>query len=151
MNYFAKNIRYIRKRFDITQSELATRMEKGQSSIANWENGTSLPNVENLVQFYQILGIDIHTMIMADMENGNLITDAHVREFKRDGNLLRNPIGNLTAKKVAKYLPHNAPLTMFNEADETATWVFTKLLKTMHSDIEKINKTVEDINKKVSK
>jgi transcriptional regulator with XRE-family HTH domain len=151
VNYFAQNLRYIRRRFDITQSELALRMETGQSTIANWENGVSLPNVENLSLFYQILGIDIHTMIIIDMENGKVLGDEEVKEFKRSGKVSGKLSGKVTGYKRTKYIPSNAPLSMFNEADETTTWVITKLLKTMHSDIEKINKTVEDINKKVSK
>ena len=151
MNYFKTNLKYLRKRFDLTQSELALQLNTGQSTIATWENGSSSPDVDNLIKFYRTFNISIHSLIIDDMAHGNLITDDHVKQFKRKGNLTGNPIGNPMAKKGAKYLPSNAPLTMFNEADETATWVFTKLLKTMHSDIEKINKTVEDINKKVSK
>src|SRR5688500_10568206 len=86
MNYFAKNLTYCRKTFGITQSELAIRLEKSQSTVAGWENKISEPNVESLIKFSQIFGISIDHLTKTDLGNGKYITEEHIQKFKAGKN-----------------------------------------------------------------
>jgi transcriptional regulator with XRE-family HTH domain len=147
VNYFKTNLKYIRKRFDITQSELALQLKTGQSTIASWENGHNDPDVENLINIHQTLAISIDTLLTVDMKNGNLITDADVKHFKQNGNLSWNLSGNLKAKKI-QFEPL---VTMANEPDETTAYMLANLLKNIHADIGKISKSVNEIHDKVVK
>ncbi len=43
---------------DINQSDLARVMNVGTSQIANWENGKSVPSIENLIFYCRICKIE---------------------------------------------------------------------------------------------
>lgn len=67
MNFLGKNIRYIRKQLSKTQSEIASLLKKGQTTIGNWENGISEPNLEELVVLSNYFDISLDTLIKTDL------------------------------------------------------------------------------------
>jgi transcriptional regulator with XRE-family HTH domain len=67
MNFLGKNIRYIRKQLSKTQSEVASLLKKGQTTIGNWENGISEPNLEELVVLSNYFDISLDTRIKTDL------------------------------------------------------------------------------------
>ncbi|PGD90913.1 helix-turn-helix transcriptional regulator [Bacillus wiedmannii] len=56
-----KNIKLIRsrKKSKLTQQDLAGRMQVTKSTISNWENGYSNPNLEKAIRLAVILGCDV--------------------------------------------------------------------------------------------
>ena len=151
MNYFKANLKFILKRFGVTQAELALRLNIGQSTISNWLKGLGSPTVDNLVKIYQVFNIPIDILILTDLKNGDMITDDHVKEFKQKATLPGNPIGKLPAAKTTKYTPSNKELSILNEPDETAIWMITQLLKSMQLSIDKVGVQVNQIHKKIVK
>jgi transcriptional regulator with XRE-family HTH domain len=67
MNFLGKNIRHIRKQLSKTQSEVASLLKKGQTTIGNWENGISEPNLEELVVLSNYFDISLDTLIKTDL------------------------------------------------------------------------------------
>src|ERR1700761_8862866 len=67
MNFLGKNIRYLRKQSSKTQSEIASLIKKGQTTIGNWENGISEPNVEELVFLSNFFDIPLDVLIKVDL------------------------------------------------------------------------------------
>ena len=67
MHFLGKNIRHLRKQFSQTQSELADMMGKGQTTIGNWENGVSEPNVEELLLLSNYFGTPVDIMLKVDL------------------------------------------------------------------------------------
>jgi transcriptional regulator with XRE-family HTH domain len=67
MHFLGKNIRYIRKQLSKTQSEIASLLKKGQTTIGNWENGISEPNLEELVVLSNYFDISLDTLIKTDL------------------------------------------------------------------------------------
>ncbi len=74
MNNFAKNLYHLRKRENITQQELALKLKKGNTTIGNWENGLSEPNIEELLKLSNIFGVVLQDLVEADLENGDPAT-----------------------------------------------------------------------------
>ncbi|EJS54385.1 MULTISPECIES: helix-turn-helix transcriptional regulator [Bacillus] len=60
-----KNIKLIkaRKKSKLTQQDIANRMQVTKSTISNWENGYSNPNLEKAIRLAAILGRDIKDLI----------------------------------------------------------------------------------------
>lgn len=60
-----KNIKLIRarKKSKFTQQDLANRMQVTKSTISNWENGYSNPNLEKAIRVAAILGRDVKDLI----------------------------------------------------------------------------------------
>ena len=67
MHYLGKNLRYLRKQMSKTQSEIASLIKKGQTTIGNWENGISEPNLEELVVLSNYFDISLDTLIKTDL------------------------------------------------------------------------------------
>ncbi|HDR7843319.1 TPA: helix-turn-helix transcriptional regulator [Bacillus toyonensis] len=60
-----KNIKLIRarKKSKLTQQDLANRMQVTKSTISNWENGYSNPNLEKAIRLAVILDRDVKDLI----------------------------------------------------------------------------------------
>ena len=52
-------IKELREREQMTQSDLANKLNVGQSTVAMWENGTNIPRVLTLVKLSNIFCCDI--------------------------------------------------------------------------------------------
>lgn len=69
--YLGKNIRFLRKQFPVTQSKLASLIGKGQTTIGNWENGISEPNIEELLILSNYFDISLDLLIKVDLSQTN--------------------------------------------------------------------------------
>ena len=50
-----------------TQSEIASLIKKGQTTIGNWENGISEPNLDELLVISNFFDIPLDTLIKVDL------------------------------------------------------------------------------------
>lgn len=71
MHYLGKNMRYLRKQLSKTQSEIASLIKKGQTTIGNWENGISEPNLDELLIISNFFDIPLDTLIKVDLAEAN--------------------------------------------------------------------------------
>ena len=87
--YFKNNLKYLRSCKGLSQSNLAQKIGKDQSTIAYWENGKAEPTLENIVKTADVLQISIENFIGKDLakENDN---------FNELNNLLYSKIKKLT-------------------------------------------------------
>jgi transcriptional regulator with XRE-family HTH domain len=129
MNYLAKNLTYCRRRFDITQTQLALQLKRGQTTIAGWEKNVSEPNIEGLQKISEFFGISIDHLINNDLEKGNLITESHVKEFQKKGNLIGKPISNLKPALKQYSEGREAPLLVLNEDNPNREWVLARMIQ----------------------
>src|SRR6185437_11201148 len=72
MHYLGKNMRYLRKQLSKTQSEIASLIKKGQTTIGNWENGISEPSLEELLILSNFFDIPLDTLIRIDLAETNI-------------------------------------------------------------------------------
>ena len=54
-----ERIMALRKEKNISQSELAKRLNVSRQAVSKWEQGTSSPDTERLIQLAQILGTEV--------------------------------------------------------------------------------------------
>lgn len=134
----AKNLKYLVKRFAVTQSQLALWLNVRQTTISNWINEISTPSVDELAGLYHYFGISVQDLIFTDLENGNLITDQHVAIFQQKGNLKGNPIGNLMAQN-QQFLLQETQAEYVKKQQQPAT------LESIQSQLAKLTETVENI------
>lgn len=65
--FFNSNLKYIRKKYGISQQELANKIGKDRSSIAYWENGKADITLENVIKLSEVLNIPIHDLVGKDL------------------------------------------------------------------------------------
>jgi len=64
MTVFSKNLKYLRLKHHIEQFELAQKLgKKGGSSVANWEKGIAIPNLEVLIQLAHIFDVSVDELV----------------------------------------------------------------------------------------
>jgi transcriptional regulator with XRE-family HTH domain len=73
MHFLGKNIRYLRKQFSKTQSDLAAVIRKGQTTIGNWENGFSEPSLEDLLLLSNFFDISTDILLKVDLSRSGVI------------------------------------------------------------------------------
>src|SRR5580698_10492023 len=72
MHYLGKNMRYLRKQLSKTQSEIASLIKKGQTTIGNWENGISEPNLDELLVISNFFDIPLDALVKTDLAQTNM-------------------------------------------------------------------------------
>ena len=67
-NFLPTNIRYLRKRLNISQEELASKVGLNRGNIASYENGTAEPKICNLVKLSNLFGITIIDLTQSNLK-----------------------------------------------------------------------------------
>ncbi len=70
--HFNSNIKFLRKRRNRTQDDLAFALGMKRSTLSGYENGVSEPNIEALIAFSQYFGIAIDTLVKVDLSTISL-------------------------------------------------------------------------------
>lgn len=77
VSLLSQNIRYLRKRQELSQEELALQVGLNRGNIASYENGTAEPKICNLLKIAQIFGISITDLTQKELYNNALYEMAH--------------------------------------------------------------------------
>jgi transcriptional regulator with XRE-family HTH domain len=123
MHYLGKNLRYLRKQLSKTQSEIASLIKKGQTTIGNWENGISEPNLDELLVISNFFDIPLDTLVKVDLAESN---SAH-----RAG-----------GKSVAAYDFTEEPSPLVRETDDRLTYVLQEI-KSLREEMERLSARVK--------
>lgn len=62
-NVFPEKIRQLRKDKGLTQQMVATALKIGQTTVANYENGTRLPDFEKLIAYADLFGVTVDYLL----------------------------------------------------------------------------------------
>ena len=71
MNNFPKNLRYLRKKKGLLQTEMQPCLGISRTTWSNYENGKTNPAVEDLVRFSKFFGITLDELILHDLPSEN--------------------------------------------------------------------------------
>ncbi|MGO1367771.1 MAG: cobalamin-dependent protein [Senegalia sp. (in: firmicutes)] len=78
MNIFGKRIKKLRKKYELTQKKLAGQLGIGQTTIANYENGSRFPNPNILKSFADFFNVSIDYLVgrteSVEITNSSLIS-----------------------------------------------------------------------------
>ena len=64
-----KYLSELRKYYGVTQEDLAVRVGVTRQAVSKWETGTTIPDIEILMNLSEIYGISINDIIKADLTN----------------------------------------------------------------------------------
>lgn len=69
MNYFPSNIKYLREKYNMSQNQLAKRLQVNHSTISRWESGDMGATVANAYDLAEIFNIPIAYLVGSDLRN----------------------------------------------------------------------------------
>lgn len=68
---FMENLRVLREKNNMTQEQLAERMEVSRQTVSKWESGASMPEMEKLVQLTEMFGCTMDGLLKGNMHLEN--------------------------------------------------------------------------------
>ena len=117
MHFLGKNLRHLRKQSSRTQSEIASLIQKGQTTIGNWENGISEPSLNELLIISNYFDIPVDTLLKVDLAESQV-------PLTRNGGIPR------------VYLPNDKELP---RSEEPAMAYVLKEIRDMQQKIEQLS------------
>lgn len=148
MNYFPKNLKYLLKRFGIKQGELAIQVKKKQTTISNWINEVSEPDVSQLLLIHHYFGISLDALVKTDLEKTKVVTDNHIEDFRRAGKTSREVPGKTRPVSKQYFIEDDPKQSIVSEPDPVANWAVMGQLKQIHEKLDDLKDSVESIAQK---
>ncbi len=75
ISFFPKNLAYLRKKNNLTQLQLAQKIEVDQTTIGRWEDGNREPSVGNVANISSVFKVSIPDLLDKDL---SLIGDKEI-------------------------------------------------------------------------
>ena len=120
MNFFSKNLKYLRKKGHLSQADLAKKVDKKQNTIGNWENQVTEPGIDELSILSQLFEVNLQDLIAANLEE---------LESSRIGMPEELP-------KSPKYPVNESSSTMAREDSQDQFWVVVRELRRIHKKLD---------------
>lgn len=67
---FSKNLKYLRKENNLSQNNLAKKLNVNQTIIARWEDENREPTISSAVKVAEYFEVNIDDLISVDLERG---------------------------------------------------------------------------------
>ena len=83
---FGENLKKLRKRANLSQTELAKQLQINQYNISFWEIGRSEPNIEQIIKLSEILHVPTDYLLGKDVIIANNEEEFHTitKHFQQD-------------------------------------------------------------------
>lgn len=82
-----ENLQFLRKRNNLTQEQLAEKLDVSRQSVSKWESDTTYPEMEKLIQLCQMFHCSMDDLIQKDISKLNVEDkanyDAHINLFSK--------------------------------------------------------------------
>lgn len=66
---YVKNLKWLRKKYNMTQKELADKLGVNYSTISKWESGTHSPETKSIIRISKTFNIKWRLFLEVDLEN----------------------------------------------------------------------------------
>ena len=67
-NMISVNLKHIRDRHNLTQEQFAERIGVSRQTIAKWENGDSLPDIERCVEISMLFSVPLDVLATCNLD-----------------------------------------------------------------------------------
>jgi transcriptional regulator with XRE-family HTH domain len=82
--YLTANIKFLRKRGNRTQDDVASALGMKRSTLSGYENGVAEPNVELIIAFSKYFNISVDTLIKMNLEQ---LSDSQISELEHGNDI----------------------------------------------------------------
>lgn len=125
MNFFAKNILFLRKRHKYTQAEMPDLIGVGRATWSNYENGLTEPDFDKLIGIANLFKVTIDDL---------LTTDIGAHEHLKTQELASKG----TAKKYAADNDKDNSMVQEPETPYETNWLILQGINTIGENVSKI-------------
>ena len=137
MNYFSKNLLLLRKKFGITQTQMGKVVDKQPSTIGNWENGVSYPDLNELVHLIQFFGISFEELTQKDFSKLEVTEDISKRN-KSGYQVIQLSAKGKATRNLPRYEDARDRSSMVNDSGDMKEWVSIQLLRGIDKKLDEL-------------
>lgn len=87
MNVFGENLQFYRKKREMTQEQLAEKLDVSRQTVSKWEAGTSYPEMEKILQLCELFSCEMDTLLRRNAAELEIADsqgyDIHMDKFRR--------------------------------------------------------------------
>ena len=65
---FSENLQFLRTRDNLTQEQLAERLEVSRQSVSKWEGGASFPEMDTILRLCDMFGVSMDTLLRGNAQ-----------------------------------------------------------------------------------
>ena len=65
------NIKFYRKKNQLTQDDIAKECSVTRQAVSKWENGTAMPDASNILQLSKLFGVTTDYLLNDDYQSDN--------------------------------------------------------------------------------
>lgn len=69
--HFSEKLLYLRNRENMSQEDLANRLNVSRQSISKWEVGDSIPEIMNIIEISKIFNVSVDCLVKDDLSISN--------------------------------------------------------------------------------
>jgi len=77
--FFASNLKFLRKRKNLTQDELAAALDMKRSTLSGYENQVAEPSLDDIVRFASFFHISIDSLLTTDF---SIVSEFQIRQME---------------------------------------------------------------------
>ena len=133
MSIFSKNLRYLRKRGDHNQDEIALLFKKRANTIGNWENRKSEPSLKELMKLGEFFRVSVEDLLHRDMES---LSDVTSSKSSVSTGLASTPVTSFSIQEASQTSPAR-------EAGPDAFWLILRELRMISEKLDSLVSATE--------
>lgn len=65
---FGANLQNLRKKHNLSQEQLAEKLDVSRQAVSKWENGSSYPEMDKLIILSELFNVDIDLLVKGNLE-----------------------------------------------------------------------------------
>lgn len=94
-----------KSRYDagLSQQKAADLMKVSKSTVQNWENGSSVPTFDKIIEWFKVLGVPMYPYLMKlayPKELASITADSDISDLRQGLNKLVNELDDFHAKEL---------------------------------------------------
>lgn len=136
MNFFAKNILFLRKRNDYTQAEMPAHIDIQRATWSNYENGVTEPDISKLCGIADLFKVTIDDLIRVDLSKNVQLNEKTGEENNRK-NVQLNVQANVSNMSNEPEIPYQ------NALKEQVDLLILKQLNSVADDVKAIREKLD--------
>lgn len=135
LNYFAKNISYLRKIRKLSQEDMATGIGVQRSTWSNYENGRTEPNFETMMSIIKFFDVSADTILGTDIEKSKSTEQKATATTLTTATRPANSLSYMQESRPSQFMEDPV-------AYETALWLVLQELRRNTEKLDQLSKAI---------
>ncbi len=68
-NMISMNLKYLRNKYGLSQEQFAEKLSVSRQTVAKWENGESLPDIERCVEIAMLFRLSLDALVICPLND----------------------------------------------------------------------------------